>query len=51
MLEAQSWNLFDIGTNENLNKIYFTNDTIGFISGDNGLLLKTLDGDVGDNNL
>ena len=44
MLEAQSWNLFDIGTNENLNKIYFTNDTIGFITGDNGLLLKTLDG-------
>ena len=44
ILEAQSWNLFDIGANGNLNKIYFTNDTIGFISGDNGLLLKTLDG-------
>ena len=44
ILEAQSWNLFDIGTNENLNKIYFTNDTTGFITGDNGLLLKTLNG-------
>lgn len=44
LLEAQSWNLFDVGTNENLNKIHFTNDSTGFIIGDNGLLLKTLDG-------
>ena len=44
MLEAQSWSEFDVGTNENLNKVYFTNDTTGFIIGNNGLLLKTLDG-------
>ena len=44
ILEAQSWNVFVTGTNENLNKIHFTNDTTGFITGDNGLLLKTLDG-------
>ena len=44
ILEAQSWNIFDVGTAENLNKVYFTNDTTGFITGDNGLLLKTLDG-------
>ena len=43
MLEAQSWNVFDIGTNENLKKVYFTNDATGFIIGDNGLLLKTVD--------
>ena len=42
MLEAQSWSLFDIDTTENLNKVYFTNDTTGFILGDNGLLLSTL---------
>ena len=44
ILEAQSWNVFDIGTTENLNKVYFTNDTTGFITGDNGLLFKTFDG-------
>ncbi len=44
ILEAQPWNVFDIGTTENLNKVYFTNDTTGFILGDNGLLLSTLDG-------
>ena len=44
ILEAQSWNEFDIGTTENLNKVYFTNDTTGFIIGNNGLLLNTVDG-------
>lgn len=44
MLKAQSWSLLDIDTTENLNKVYFTNDTTGFILGDNGLLLSTLDG-------
>ena len=44
ILEAQSWNVYDVGTDENLNKIHFTNDSTGFISGDNGLLLKTSDG-------
>ena len=44
ILEAQSWIVFDLGTTENLNKVYFTNDTTGFITGDNGLLFKTFDG-------
>ncbi len=44
ILEAQSWNEFGISTTENLNKVYFTNDTTGFIIGSNGLLLNTLDG-------
>ena len=43
ILEAQSWSAFNIGTNENLNKVYFTNDTTGFIIGNNGLLLFTSD--------
>lgn len=44
LLEAQSWNEFEIGTNDNLNKVYFINNDTGFIIGSNGLLLKTIDG-------
>lgn len=43
-LEAQTWNEIELGTNEELNKVYFVNDSIGFIIGNNGLLLKTLNG-------
>ncbi len=43
-LEAQTWNEFEVGTSEKLNKVYFVNDNIGFILGNNGLLLKTING-------
>lgn len=43
MLEAQTWSEFDVGTEENLNKVYFINDTSGFIIGSNGLVIKTFD--------
>ncbi|MFK8162583.1 MAG: YCF48-related protein [Lewinella sp.] len=41
---AQSWNELDLNTDERLNKIHFTSDEAGYIIGDNGLLLKTIDG-------
>ena len=42
-VSAQSWTQIDIGQTETLNKVYFKNDTTGFILGDNGLLLITKD--------
>jgi len=32
------------GTSENLNEVQFTSDIVGYIVGDNGTLLKTIDG-------
>ncbi len=43
-LEAQTWHELEVGTTENLNKVYFVNDSAGFILGNNGLLLKTING-------
>ena len=41
---SQTWNTVFSGTNEDLNSVHFANDTVGFIAGNNGVLLKTYDG-------
>lgn len=41
---AQDWNLVDINTSLNLNEIHFVSDEVGFIIGEQGLVLKTTDG-------
>ncbi|MFK7770834.1 MAG: YCF48-related protein [Saprospiraceae bacterium] len=47
MGQAQDWSSIDLGTDEELSKIYFIDDETGFIIGQNGTLFKTSDG--GDN--
>ena len=43
---TQTWNQVTVPTSENLNDIEFPEGTssIGYIGGDNGVLLKTIDG-------
>lgn len=41
---AQDWTNMNSGTTENLTKVYFVNDNVGFIIGENGTLLRTADG-------
>jgi len=41
-VNAQDWTVITSGTTQNLNKIHFVNDSVGFIIGDNGTLLKTV---------
>lgn len=44
LCQAQDWTPIDIGTQEDLNKVYFMDDANGIIIGDNGTLFKTTDG-------
>lgn len=43
-LNAQVWNQVSVPTTENLNTIDFPSNQVGYIGGDNGVLLKTVDG-------
>jgi parallel beta-helix repeat protein len=45
-VKSQSWNQLISGTSENLNSVHFANDKVGFVAGDNGVLLKTTDGGI-----
>lgn len=38
------WTQLNTGTTENLNSIHFINDTVGFVAGNEGTILKTIDG-------
>lgn len=38
------WNKLDAGTTNNLNDIFFINDTVGYVVGEAGIILKTTDG-------
>ena len=46
IISAQGWSQLNVGTTENLNKVYFKNNSEGFIIGDNGTLIKTTDGGI-----
>ncbi len=43
-LNAQVWNQVSVPTTEKLNTIDFPSNQVGYIGGDNGVLLKTVDG-------
>ena len=43
---SQPWNQLTSGTTENLNSIHFINDTLGFVAGNGGAILKTTDGGI-----
>lgn len=42
--QSQSWFTIASGTNKNLNTIHFPTSSVGYIGGDDSLLLKTTDG-------
>ncbi|MGB0869141.1 MAG: hypothetical protein ACPGSD_06065 [Flavobacteriales bacterium] len=42
VINAQDWTAITSGTTQNLNKIHFVNDFVGFVLGDNGTLLKSV---------
>ncbi len=42
-LYSSDWTLKESGTEENLNRIYFTDLNNGWIAGDNGIILQTVD--------
>ncbi len=42
--QAESWTKVNSGTSKKLNTIYFSSPTIGYIGGNDSLLLKTMDG-------
>ncbi|RKY87001.1 hypothetical protein DRQ09_05195, partial [candidate division KSB1 bacterium] len=39
-----NWNVLNAGTGEDLNNIYFLNESVGFVCGNNGIILLTEDG-------
>lgn len=41
---SKTWEALDLNTTEDLNRIYFTSKTVGFIAGNKGKLFKTTDG-------
>jgi len=41
--QTDEWRKINISTNQNLNEICFINESIGFICGDTGTILKTID--------
>jgi photosystem II stability/assembly factor-like uncharacterized protein len=43
---SQTWNQIESGTNKKLNCIDFVGNQVGYIGGDDSLLLKTIDGGV-----
>ena len=43
---SQQWSQLASGTSENLNSIHFINDTLGFVAGNGGTILKTTDGGI-----
>jgi len=43
-LQSNDWEHIKLGTNNNLNAIYFADDYSGFIVGDSGLILQSTDG-------
>ncbi len=42
--DAQTWNIVPSGTNKTLNSVSFPSASVGYIAGDDSLILKTMDG-------
>ncbi|MCH8905090.1 MAG: T9SS type A sorting domain-containing protein [Bacteroidetes bacterium] len=40
------WLPLNSGTNKNLNDVFFVNDDLGYVVGDSGIILKTVDGGI-----
>ncbi len=42
--DSQTWNIVPSGTNKTLNSVSFPSASVGYIAGDDSLILKTMDG-------